>query len=341
MKAALFDEIDSITLIDKDIPEAKPNEAILKVITTGICGSEIHAYKGTHPFRKPPSILGHEAVGVIEKLGSDVSDFNIGDTVTIEPHYGCGECRECLAGDYHLCNQKTVLGTKKWDGSFAEYMAVPATTIYKLPESLSPSVGVLAEPLAVGVHAVKKADVQKGDKVAVLGAGPIGLLTAVAARSAGAETICITDAMEHNLVAGKEIGATDAVNVKEDSIVDYVHEHVGNVDKVFITIGLKSAADEALQIVKKKGKIVSIAIFEGETGIDLNKVFMSEIEIIGSSMYVKEDFEQAISILQEDKYPLDILTKHQFAMNEINTAMSVAQTKEDGAIKVLINPSHS
>jgi len=337
MKVALFDEVRSIRIIDKDVPVHGSNEVLLKVVQTGICGSEVHAYEGTHPFREPPSVLGHEVVGIIEKIGSNVSGLSEGDVVTVEPQYGCNKCIHCESGNYHLCNNKTVLGTPKWEGSFAEYMVAPASTIYKLPSDLPYHIGVLTEPLAVGVHAVNIAGVEKGDKVAILGSGPIGLLTAVAAHNAGAERIVITDTLDHNLEAGRELGVTDTVNVSKDSLTDYIDEHLGSVDKVFLTVGFESTVDDAVNIVSKKGKIISIAIFEGKTGIDLNKVFLSEIQILGCSMYVKDDYQEAISIVSQQKYPLEVLTKHSFSLEDINEAMKVAARKKDGAIKVIID----
>ncbi|WP_339226720.1 alcohol dehydrogenase catalytic domain-containing protein [Oceanobacillus sp. FSL K6-2867] len=337
MKAALFDEIKNISLIDKEMPSVGSDEVLIKVLQTGICGSEIHAYNGKHPFREPPSILGHEVVGAVFKLGSDVNGFNEGDIVTVEPQYGCFDCEYCKRGDYHLCNNKTILGTSKWEGAFAEYISAPASTVYRLSEDIPYKVGALAEPLAVGVHAVKIAGIEKGDKVAILGSGPIGLLTAVAANNAGADRIVITDTLKHNLEAGKALGMTDTVDIGECSLTDYVKEHLGSVDKVFLTVGFESVVDDAFEIISKKGKMISIAIFEGKTGVDLNKVFMSEIQILGSSMYIREDFQEAINIISQQKYPLEVLTGHSFKLDEINEAMEAAATKKDNAIKVLID----
>ena len=173
--------------------------------------------------------------------------------------------------------------------------------------------------------------------MAILGSGPIGLLTAVAAHHTGAERIVITDTLKHNLDAGKALGVSDTVDITECSITDYVKEHLGSVDKVFLTVGFESIVDDAFEIISKKGKIISIAIFEGNTVVDLNKVFMSEIQILGSSMYIKEDFQEAINIISQQKYPLEVLTRHTFKLDEINEAMEVAATKKDNAIKVLID----
>ncbi len=337
MKAALFDRIQSMKIIDKEKPTIQSHEVLIKLVSAGICGSEIHAFNGSHPFRKPPSILGHEMVGFVEDVGDNVQGFSPGDYVTVEPHFGCKECEQCKKGDYHLCDNKTVLGTEKWEGAFAEYMVAPEKTVYKIPKEVPHHIAVLAEPLAVGVHAVNLAEVKKGEKVVVLGSGPIGLLVGVAAKHAGAEVVCLTDAMDHNLEAGKQLGATDTVNIKEGSVFDYIQHSYGSVDHVFVTVGFQSTMDDALKIVKKKGKVISIAIFEEEVNVDFNHIFISETQILGSSMYVREDFEKAIQIVSERGEELGVLTEHIFPFEEIEDAMNAASTKKDGAIKVLVD----
>jgi L-iditol 2-dehydrogenase len=336
VKAALFDEIKHMSLIEKDIPVPAENDVLIRVIIAGICGSEIHAYNGTHPFRKPPSILGHEVVGEVVQVGKNVMAIAPGDRVTIEPHFGCGECLYCSDQHYHLCKRKTVLGTTKWEGGFAEYVVAPQQTVYKVPRSFPPELTVLTEPLAVGIHAVKVADIKKGDKVAILGSGPIGLLVAVAALHAGAGVVCISDAVPYNLEVGKELGATHTVNVRQSTLKEYVTTEMGEVDTVFVTVGVKSVVSDALSIIKRKGKIISIALFEEEVPINLNQFMISEAQMLGSSMYTKEDFDQAIQVIASKDFPLEKLVTHLFPFERINEAMEVALTKKGSPIKVLV-----
>lgn len=337
MRAALFDHIKNMTMIEKDIPEIGENEVLIQLITAGICGSEVHAYVGTHPFRTPPSILGHEVIGNIVLIGDNVTTLNVGDMVTVEPHVGCGHCSQCLEGRYNLCKEKVVLGTQKWDGGFAEYMTAPEQAVYIIPKTLSPHLAVLTEPLAVGVHAVNVADVKKGDKVAILGSGPIGLVTAVAAHYKGADTICLTDAIDNNLVIGKRLCATDVVNIREQSLQNYVSANICEFDHVFITFGHKSVIDDAFNVIKRKGKIISIALFEEKVPIDLNKVMISEVQMFGSSMYVKEDFKMAIDIIASQKYNLELLVTHRYPFEQINEAMETALSKSGSPIKIVVD----
>lgn len=337
MRAAIFDKIESMTIAEREIPELEKKEVLIKVIKAGICGSDVHAYIGKHPFRSPPSILGHELVGKIHKVGEEVDGLTVGDLVTVEPHVGCGECSPCKRGIYNLCENKAVLGTEKWAGAFAEYIAAPEETVYKLPASLSLEEAVLVEPLAVGVHAVNVADVKQGDKVAILGSGPIGLVTAVAAHAKGATTICLTDAIETNLKVGKQLGATHTVNIAKESFTEYAKEHIGEFDHIFLTVGVQAVLDEAFTALKRKGKLITIALYGQKSQIDLDQFMISEVQMLGSSMYVKEDFEEAIEIVKSHKYNLKSLVTHQYSFDEIEEAMNVSLTKKGNPIKVVVD----
>lgn len=335
MKAALFDEIKNISLIDTDLPEITENEILIETLLTGICGSEVHALLGKHPFRKPPSVLGHEVIGKITEIGSRVFGFEVGDRVTVEPQIVCNSCQSCKQGMYNLCDKKVVLGTKKWQGSFAEYLVAPADTVHKIPHEISNDEAILVEPLAVGVHAMDIARVKKGDKVAILGAGPIGLLAAVSAHNAGAQTLLLTDAIEKNLKVGEKLGATDVVNILEKSTQEYIND-MDKFDHVFITVGVKSIIGDALNIIKKRGNIIIIALFEDKVPVNLNQVMLQEVHLLGSSMYVRKDFNKAIEIIASKKYPLEDLITHRVKLSEINQALNIAHTKEGFPIKIVV-----
>ena len=216
MRAAVLKDNYRIVLEDVKEPSPGPGEVKIQVRVTGICGSEVHAFKGTHPYRKPPVILGHELAGDIVEVGSDVEGLKVGDRVTVEPQIGCERCYMCRRGLNNLCESKIVLGTQEWPGSFAEYIIAPAKVVYRLPDGLSYEEGVMVEPLAVGVHAVRWSEMGLGDSVLVLGAGTIGLVTIMAARQAGARRIFATDVLDFNLAKAKELGATHTINVRQE-----------------------------------------------------------------------------------------------------------------------------
>ncbi|MDT8862098.1 alcohol dehydrogenase catalytic domain-containing protein [Alkalihalobacillus sp. MEB130] len=337
MKVALFDRNNHMTLLEKEMPKLEDHEVLIQVIKAGICGSDVHAYMGNHPFRFPPSILGHEIIGRVKEIGDNVTSRKIGDIVTIEPQSSCGYCQPCREGHYNLCKDKVVLGTPKWDGGFAEYMVAPERTVYTIPDTVSPELAVLTEPLAVGVHAVNVADVRNGDKVAILGSGPIGLMTAIAAHDKGATTICLTDAIDVNLEVAKTLCATDVVNITKQSLKQYASDYIGEFDHVFLSAGHESVIKEAFSVIKRKGKVISIALFEEKIAIDLNALMITETQMLGSAMYVKEDFETAINLIASKRYQMESLITHRFDFNEISRAMEVALTKEGYPIKIIVD----
>ena len=181
-----------ITFREVPVPEVKDDQVLVKIRNIGICGSDIHVYHGKHPFTKYPVTQGHEVSGEIVKLGEHVTGFSIGQKVTIQPQVVCGKCYPCRHGKYNLCEELKVMGFQT-TGTASEFFAVDAKKVTVLPEKMSYDEGAMIEPLAVAVHAVKRAGDVKGMKIAVLGAGPIGILVAQTAKGLGAESVMITD----------------------------------------------------------------------------------------------------------------------------------------------------
>jgi 2-desacetyl-2-hydroxyethyl bacteriochlorophyllide A dehydrogenase len=339
MRAAVIDKPYSIELLEVDSPAiAQDDEVKIKVSVTGICGSEIHAYHGTHPFRIPPVISGHEFAGIIVEAGKNVTRFSVGDRVTVEPHYGCGECRLCRTGKYNICQDKKVLGTQEWQGSFGEYVVVPESTVVKLPDDVSFEQGALIEPLAVGIHAVMKAGVSLGSKVAILGAGPIGLSLLLAARSSGATKIFITDAMDYNLDIAEKLGATHAINTLKENAVEAIIKETNcvGVDIVFIAVGVESVLNDSLKIVKRGGKISEVALFGKKPMIEISYIQNKEITIEGNNMYTVDDFEVAAEAIAAKMFDTDLLISKVFPIEDVKNAMKTVDEKTENVIKVLL-----
>ncbi len=185
MKAALVTDVEKVSIEEIERPIIKDDEVLIKVKTVGVCGSDLHLFRGTHAFRKPPAILGHEIAGEVVEIGKRVRNLKVGDRVTVEPQYGCGECEFCRQGLINLCTKKIVPGTAKWIGVFVEYFNAPEKTVYKLNDSVSYPMGTMIEPLAVAVRAFRRATVKEKDCVVKLGSGTIGLLCLIVARQMG------------------------------------------------------------------------------------------------------------------------------------------------------------
>ncbi len=188
------------------VPEVKPGEVLVKIEKIGVCGSDIHVYHGEHPFTKYPITQGHEVSGQIEKIGEGVEGFTVGQKVTIQPQVVCGKCWPCRHGKYNLCEELKVMGFQT-TGVASHYFAVDAKKVTPLPETMSFDEGAMIEPLAVAVHAVRRAGDVEGKDICVLGAGPIGILVAQVAKGLGARKVMVTDVSDVRLKKAAECGA--------------------------------------------------------------------------------------------------------------------------------------
>lgn len=340
MKAAVIPkpyEIEVREIAEPDPPKEK--EVLIKVSVTGICGSEVHAYRGTHPWRVPPVISGHEMAGTVVKVGSGVTSLKIGDRVTVEPHVGCGDCFYCKKGVYNLCLHKKILGTPQWIGSFAEYILAPEQAVIKIPDMVTDEVGALTEPLAVGMHAVRVSKLEPGETIVVLGAGPIGLATVMAARLMGAGNIIVTDAVDFNLQVAIQLGANYALNVKTDAVTETVHKVTQGVgaDCVAIAVGLEPVLNQALQLVRRGGRVIEIGLFDAPPRIDISKVQVGEIELHGCNMYTRVDFEKVLDALRTGSVDPSPMITHVLPIERIAEGIQMVDKKLDNSIKVLLH----
>ncbi|HZG86409.1 zinc-dependent alcohol dehydrogenase [Paenibacillus sp.] len=338
MKAVYVEDAYKVVVKEVDIPELAPNEVLIKVAAAGICGSDIHTYKGLHPFRKPPVIIGHEVAGEIVSVGAAVTKFQVGDRVTVEPQTGCGSCEYCLRGQTNYCGTRGAPGIGGWYGTMAEYFAAPEPTVFKLPDGMSYDVGVLVEPFAVGVHAVRKAGIEVGDKVAVLGAGPIGLLAMAAAKAAGATTTFVSDVMDYALDTASAMGATHTMNIMNvENWTQQAKELVGGeFDKVLIAAGVPGIIDQSLQLLRKGGRVVTIAMFHGTQTFDIHNLQNQEKEIVGCMTYTRADTLTAIDMLAAGAVNHEALISHKLSYEDAAEGFRLVDKKEDRSMKVLV-----
>jgi len=338
MKAVFVEEPYRVVVKDVEVPEPKADEVLIKVKSAGICGSDIHTYKGLHPFRKPPVLIGHEMSGVVIRTGEAVRGLKPGDRVTVEPQTGCGSCEYCLAGRVNYCADRGAPGVGDWYGTMAEYFVAPERCVFVLPDNVDDDQGALAEPLAVGVHAVRKAGISLGDRVAIIGAGPIGLLTLVAAKAAGATTVLVTDLIDYVLDAAVKLGATHTLNTKERPNWTELAKTAagGEFDKVLIAAGAPGIIDDSLRLLKKGGRIVTIAMFHEEQTFNIANLQGSEKEIVGCMTYTREDTIAALQLLASGQVNTDAVITHRLSYHQAAEGFQIVEKKQDSSIKVLI-----
>ena len=292
---------------DADEPRiTMPDQVKIRVKVTGICGSELHAYHGAHPWRIPPVISGHEFSGTICEIGSAVTNCKVGDRVTAEPQYGCGKCRDCKNGRYNICSKKRVLGATYWSGSFGEYIVVPEKCVVKLADNVSFENGALIEPLAVGMHAIRENGIQKGGTLAIIGCGTIGLGILLCAKCFSPQTVIAIDILDFNLQKAKEMGADYCINSQKEDVITRISEVTGGefVDITFIAFGSAESVKQAAQITRPGGVLSEIAIME-DCPAPFSTIQVKEQKIVGSNMYVSDDFRLVANYISSGKIKLN------------------------------------
>ena len=342
MRAAFLESEGRLVLAEVNKPAIQAaDQVLIQTRTVGVCGSEVHAFEGTHPYRRAPVILGHEASGVVADVGQDVTRFQIGDRVIVDPQWTCGECAYCRAGDINLCPSKQVLGTPSWPGAFGEYFVAPEEAVFPLPEGLSFVQGSLIEPLTVAVHVARRAQVQSGQSVAILGAGSVGGLVSAVCRVLGANPIIVVDIRQHCLDATRErLGATHDLLLPDSTLVDRVRGLAGGegVDVAFIAADDPALVSRAVEMVRRRGKVVLIALLtDAWLALDAYDIIGQEKQILGSNMANYEDVQQAIEWAASGQVDVEGINTHVLPIEEAQRGMELAHTKDDGAIKVVLS----
>ena len=235
MQALQLTEYRKLRLVDLPVPSPAPDEVLIRVAACGICGSDVHGYDGSTGRRIPPLVMGHEAAGVIAAVGKSVNTFAVGERVTFDSTISCGSCRFCKTGAVNLCDRREVLGVSCGDyrrnGAFAEYVAVPARIVYRLPDSLSFADAAMIEAVSVALHAVRLTAPEQGSTALIVGAGMIGLLILQALRVAGCERILVTDLDPHRLRLAKKLGATEVLEASAATTSEGIAEQVRGHDR--------------------------------------------------------------------------------------------------------------
>ncbi len=342
MRAALLETERHMTMIEAAMPRVEhPGDVLIQVNTVGVCGSEVHAFYGTHPYRKAPVILGHEVAGDVVATGAEVTRFKPGDRVVVDPQWVCGECEYCRRGEINLCPSKKVLGTQVGPGGFGQYIVVPEETVFALPANLSYAQGSLIEPLTIGVHVARRAGLQPGQSVAILGTGAIGGMLSGVCRAGGARTIITADIRQHCLDAARErMGATHDFLLPDADFAKKVLDLTGGqgVDAAFITADDPGLVNTAIEITRRHGRIVLVALLtEAPLTFPAYPVIAKELELVGSLMTSQDDVRRAIELAGSGKVDVLGIATHTLPIEQAQRGMEMAHTKADGAIKVVLN----
>jgi len=337
MKAAVLHGPRDLRLEEVPIPVRKGNEVLVQILVNGLCGSDIHFFMEGKlgPFAVDrPYIPGHEAVGkVIEGPG-----FFEGELVVVEPGIPCGTCEFCRSGRYNLCPDVIFLSAPPINGTFAEYIAIDGSMLHRLPEGVSVEEGALVEPLSVGMQACNRAGLKPGSSVAVVGSGPIGLITMLVARSFGASKVYMIDVYDSRLAKAKELGADETIHAGKSSTSEMIASftHGRGVDVVFDTSGSSKGAACTPFLAKPGGVIVlvgwpEVALFP----FPMEMVIEKELDVRGVNRYCNT-FAPVLSLLSSKALRVDGIISQRFPFDQVVEAFTFAAEHKGEVNKILI-----
>lgn len=316
------------------LPTPRPGEALLEIEACGFCGSDINIVAGTHPRAQAPLTIGHEISGRIVQLNGPAFGLAVGDRVTSYPLISCGTCYACTHGSAHVCRQLRLFGFDL-DGGMAQFVSLPIASLMKLPLDMPPRIGALIEPLAVAIHGIHRADLNSAQVVGVLGAGPIGILTALVAQAHGIPHVLISDVLPSRLELAQTLGlsAYRAGQELKTRIMEISDQN--GADIIYECAGHPSSAREMTASLRSRGTIVNVGVFKKPVEIDMQTINFKEISIVGSRVYERKDFQAAIDLAM--KLPLDPLITREFTLKNVSEAFRLF--KAGKACKVLILPA--
>ena len=334
---ALVKSKRSVGLWLEDVPEPEIgiNDVKVRVLLTGICGTDLHIYEwdewaqSTIPV---PLVIGHEFMGEIVAVGANVSDFRVGELVSGEGHVVCGRCRNCLAGRRHLCAHTQGVGVNR-PGAFAEFIVLPMSNIWKHSEGIKPAIAAIFDPFGNAVHTALSFPVL-GEDVLVTGAGPIGIMAAAVAKHAGARYVVITDVNPYRLELATKVGVTMAVDPRKTSLKD-VQQKLGMREGFDVGLemsGNASAFRDMLANMSHGGKIALLGIPKGEMSIDWHGVIFNMLTIKG--IYGREMYETwyKMTVMLESGLDISPVITHHFSWREHEQAFAVMRTGNTGKV---------
>lgn len=320
-----------------DIPVPGENEVLVKVKVTSICGSDLHIYKWNSwaaEHVKPPQIMGHEVAGEVIELGAGVSSLKVGDFISAETHIPCGYCKQCRTGNMHICKQLKILGVDT-NGTFADYVVIPEIVVWKNDPSIPHKFASVQEPLGNAIDTVLSEDVA-GKSVAIMGAGPIGMLAVGVARVSGATDIFVTDINDYRLEIARKMGATKVLNPNKTDILSELLDATGGdgVDIVLEMSGNEQALIQGCQILTCGGRLSLLGVFDNPVSLDLNKLIIFKgirvYGITGRKMF--STWYKAANFLKSKTLDLAPVITHQFKLDEFEKGFELMQKGMCGKI---------
>jgi L-iditol 2-dehydrogenase len=325
-----------LTVEERPAPKAAPGEVVVRIASVGVCGSDTHYYEHGRIGRfvvEQPLVLGHEASGEVVELGAGVTALRVGQRVSLEPGVPDLVCEQCRAGRYNLCPDMRFFATPPVDGAFAELVAVHAAFAHPVPDGMSDDAAALLEPLSVGIWACRKGRVSAGSRVLVTGAGPIGLVSVQTALAFGATSVVVSDVNPARLQLALELGATDVVDARSDSVLDLPRPP----EVLLECSGFPPAIGEGIRALARAGRAVLVGMGGDEVPLPLSVVQERELELTGTFRYANT-WPTAIDLVTAGRVELDRLVTGTYALADAAQALTAGR-RDETAVKAVVRPS--
>jgi 2-desacetyl-2-hydroxyethyl bacteriochlorophyllide A dehydrogenase len=346
VKAAVIQMIDGHKKLQTEelpTPEIGPTGVLVHVTAAGICGSDLHGFlddEGTS--RRPGLIMSHEAAGIVAAVGNEVTRLSVGDRVTVDPQVTCGVCLPCRRGWISICDNKRVTGSSLRgfeQGAMAEYLAVEEKQVFVIPDSMSMEEAAMIEPLSNALHVVNRAGLQLGQTVVILGAGTLGLCMVQAVALSGVSNVIVSDTSDFRLEVASGTGATKVVNPMRDDLRSVVAEITRGLgaDVVIESVGIDATYQDAIQIVRKRGRVMFFGAVQDTVTLPLLPILHKEIDIVGCTG-ANDETSTAIDLVAAGKIDLRPIITHEYALDEAQSAFDVLSDRTANAIKVQVRP---
>ena len=343
MRALELISTSTFDVVEKPIPEPGPDDLLVAVRACGICGSDIHGMDGSSGRRIPPLVMGHEAAGVIERCGLNVTEWTKGDRLTFDSTIYCGECSYCRAGHVNLCENREVLGVSTPDfsrqGAFADYVVVPSRVCHRIPDDLSFEEAAFAEPVSVALHAVNRVGITEGESAVVIGAGLIGLLVIQSLRRAGCSNIIAIDLAEERLELAQQLGATSAFRPDYEDLPAVLRSLTGDEgpDVVMEVVGISPTVELAVETARKGGRVCLVGNLAPSVQFPLQAAVTRELDIVGSCA-INGEYPDAIAAIASGDIDVRSLTSCVVPLAEGASWFARLEDGKESLLKVILRP---
>ena len=340
MLAARFYEPNKPLKLEQiSVPSIGDDDVLVKIRASGICGSEIHVWKGRDTSGIIPRTLGHEGAGIVEKVGKNVTNIPPGTRVLMDYDITCGMCRYCRGGRENLCTNLQYIGYQK-DGTYQEYMAVPARNAIPLPNNVSFEEGaIISCGVVTAFHAIRQADIKIGDHVAIIGLGGVGLHGIQFARMQGATQIMAVDILDSKLKLAKEMGADFVVNAAREDFVGKAKELWGGADVAFEFIGLSKTLKDSMRSLARGGKAIAVGMCFQDVTFNPEADFRYlEAQLRGSADHTSDDLRKLLELVELKKIDLSKSITHKLKLEQVNEGFKMLDTQQNNPVRIVLTP---